>query len=116
MSNIKPSQGRTPLRNRALTLASTLALLSVCTYAAMILGWLAARQIWGDRLWPLAVVNSFPTVFFLPLPVVFVLAAFSRKRAAWVAVCIPALLWLALFGWRYLPRARGPKRPAPNCG
>ena len=104
MSNNKASQRQVHPQNPALTLASILALLLVCAYAAMLLGWLAARLLWGDRLWPLAVANSFPAVFFLPLPVAFVLAAFSRKRAAWVALCIPALLWLALFGWRYLPR------------
>ena len=102
-----PLPSHTPFSTLALTSASALALLLVCVYAALILGWLAARLLWGDRLWPLAVVNSFPAVFFLPLPVAFVLAAFSRKRAAWVALCIPALLWLALFGWRYLPRITG---------
>ena len=105
MSNEKASQRQASSQNPALTLASTLALLLTCAYTATIVGWLAARLLWGDRLWPLAVANSFPAVFFLPLPVAFVLAAFSRKRAAWVAVCIPALLWLALFGWRYLPRS-----------
>jgi vancomycin resistance protein VanJ len=104
VSNKNPSQRQAPPPNPALSLASTLALLLTCAYAAMILGWLAARQLWGDRLWLLAVANSFPAVFFLPLPVAFVLAAFSRKRAAWVAVCVSALLWVALFGWRYLPR------------
>ena len=104
MSNKKPSQRQAPPPNPAFSLASTLALLLTCAYAAMILGWLAARLLWGDRFWPLAVANSFPAVFFLPLPVAFLLAAFSRRRAAWIAVCIPALLWLAFFGWRYLPR------------
>jgi hypothetical protein len=104
MSNKKASQRQAPSQNPALTLASTFALLLICAYAGMILGWLMARLLWGDRLWPLAVANSFPAVFFLPLPMAFVLAAFSRKRAAWVALCIPAFLWLALFGWRYLPR------------
>jgi vancomycin resistance protein VanJ len=104
MSNEKASQRQVSPQNPALALASPFALLLTCAYAATIVGWLAARQLWGDRLWPLAVANSFPVVFFLPLPVAFVLAAFSRKRAAWVAVCIAALLWLALFGWRYLPR------------
>ena len=104
MSNEKASQRQDLPQNPTLTSASTLALLLTCAYAAMILAWLAARLLWGDRLWPLAVANSFPTVLFLPLPVAFVLAAFSRKRAAWSAVCIPVVLWLALFGWRYLPR------------
>ena len=63
-----------------------------------------------------AVGNSFPTVFFLPLPVAFLLAAFARKRAAWVVVCIPALLWLALFGWRYLPRSLQVEAALPRRG
>ena len=106
MSNKKASQRQIASIKPSLNLASTLALLLVCVYTAVILGWLVARLVWGDRLWPLAVANSFPTVFsLLLLPVAFLLAVFSRKRAAWVAVCIPALLWLALFGWRYLPRS-----------
>ena len=110
MSNQNASQRQARSQNPAVILASTLALLLVCAYAAMILGWLAARLLWGDRLWPLAVANSFPALFFLPLPVAFLLAAFSRKRAAWGAVCIAALLWLALFGWRYLPWSCMPKQ------
>lgn len=106
MKNKKAADRRAPSQNPGLasTLASTLALLLICAYAAAIVGWLAARALWGDRLWPLAIANSFPAVFFLPLPLLFVLAAISRKRAAWIIATIPAILWLALFGWRYLPR------------
>jgi vancomycin resistance protein VanJ len=113
MSNKKPSQRQVPPSDPALTLASTLALLLTWVYAAMILGWLAARLLWGDRLWPLAVANSFPAVFFLPLPLMVLFAAVSRKRAAWIAVCIPVVLWLAMFGWRYLPR--GPRAEATGA-
>jgi vancomycin resistance protein VanJ len=89
-------------------------LLVICAYAALILGWLAARQLWGDRLWPLAVANSFPALFFLPLPLMFLLAALSRRRAAWIAVCVPTILWVALFGWRYLPRSPRAEATGPE--
>ena len=94
MSNRKTSQGQTSSQNPALALASTLALLLVCAYAAVLLGWLAARHFGGTGCGPWRRQTVFRRCS-LSLPVAFVLAAFSRKRAAWVAVCIPALLWLA---------------------
>ncbi len=97
----------------------------VWLYAAAIVAWYLARLAWGDRLWVLAVLNSFPAWLFLPAPLMPVLAALTRRRVAWVAAIVPVALWvaaivpvalwvaaivpvalwLALFGWRFLPRA-----------
>lgn len=114
MSRVKASGPTARASNPILSLFSTPVVFLICAYAAMIVGWLVARQLWGDRLWPLAVANSFPALFFLPLPLMFLLAAISRRRAAWIAACIPAILWVALFGWRYLPRSPRAEATGPE--
>jgi vancomycin resistance protein VanJ len=73
-------------------------------YAVMIAGWLAARAIWGDGPVLLAVINSFPTLPFWPVPVALLLAALDRRPVSVVAALIPALIWVVVFGWRFLPR------------
>ena len=76
----------------------------VWCYALAVSGWFLGHLIIGDRLWPWAVLNSFPALLFLPLLMVLALAAVTRRRAVWLAATLPVILWLALFGWRYLPR------------
>ena len=83
-------------------------------YTLFVMGWFLGYLVTGDRFWLWAVLNSFPVLLFLPLPVAFLLAVISRKRAAWFAVCIPVALWLALFGWRYLPRGLQAEATGPE--
>jgi endonuclease/exonuclease/phosphatase (EEP) superfamily protein YafD len=90
-----------------LRVASFLAATLTWVYAAFIAAWLVARLIWGDQLWPVAVLNSFPALLFLPVPLMLALAALSRRRAAWAAALVPLVLWAGLFGWRFLPRVAG---------
>ena len=83
-------------------------------YAAAIAGWLLARAIWGDQLLTLALLNSLPTAPFLLTPVALLLAAIDRRPVSVVAALVPAILWLALFGWRFIPRGPGvvPEQPS----
>ena len=90
-----------------LRVAAVLAAAVTCVYAAFIVAWLAARLVWGDTVWLVAVLDSFPALLFLPVPLMLVLAALSRRRWAWVAALLPLLLWAGLFGWRFLPRVAG---------
>ncbi len=83
---------------------TTVALAVVWGYTAFILAWWLSRWAWGDQVWLLAVLNSFPAWLFMPLPLVMGLAAFSRRRMAWAVASVPFVLWLALFGWRFLPQ------------
>lgn len=76
-------------------------------YAAAIVTWLAARVVWGDGPVLLAALNSFPTAPFVFVPVALVLAAIDRRPIALAAAAVPAVLWLALFGWRFVPRGVG---------
>lgn len=77
--------------------------IAVWAYTAFIFAWWLGRWAWGDRVWLLAVLNSFPACLFAPLPLVVGLAALSRRRMTWAAASAPVLLWLVLFGWRFLP-------------
>jgi endonuclease/exonuclease/phosphatase (EEP) superfamily protein YafD len=52
----------------------------------------------------LAILNSFPAWLFLPAPVMSVLATITRRRATWIAALVPVVLWLVMFGWRFLPK------------
>lgn len=74
-------------------------------YALAIVAWFFGRLAWGDQHWALAALNSFPAWLFLPAPVMPGVAALTRRRIAWAAALVPVVLWLALFGWRFLPRA-----------
>ena len=74
-------------------------------YALAIVAWLVARALWGDRLLALAFLNSFPALPFLLAPAALLLALAVRRPVAWVAALAPILLWLAIFGWRFLPRS-----------
>jgi vancomycin resistance protein VanJ len=79
-------------------------ILALAAYAVFIVGWLVTGRLWGDSRWPLAVLNSFPALMFLPLLPALVAALLLRRRVAWVLVAIPLVAWIALFGWRFLPR------------
>ena len=73
-------------------------------YAAAIVVWLLARAIWGDQLLVLALLNSLPVVPFVLTPVALLLAAIDRRPLSIIAALLPAILWLAFFGWRFIPR------------
>ncbi len=73
-------------------------------YAAAIVVWLLARAVWGDQLLVLALLNSLPTAPFVLTPVALLLAAIDRRPVSIVTALIPAVLWLAFFGWRFIPR------------
>lgn len=65
----------------------------------MALGW------WFDRgsTWALAVSNIFAIYFFLPLLPLLLLAPLLRSRTFWLAIAIPVMLFVALFGRLLLP-------------
>lgn len=92
---------------RGVSLLRFLAAAVAWAYALAVLGWFLGHLILGDRLWPWAVLNSFPALLFLPMPVILALAALARRRAIWLVAALPVILWLVLFGWRFLPRTPG---------
>lgn len=70
----------------------------VLLYAALVTGWAVARRLVGDSFWLLALVNAFAVYLFAPLPLTALLALLARRRAAWVALAIAALLFAGFFG------------------
>lgn len=82
----------------------TIAALSV-GYTLLIAAWLAARALWFDTWWPLALINTFALYLFTPLGLLLPLAALTRWRWLFILTAMPALLFLYFFGGRFLPNA-----------
>ncbi|OQY18917.1 MAG: hypothetical protein B6I35_12355 [Anaerolineaceae bacterium 4572_32.2] len=70
----------------------------VLLYTVAIIGWAIAHKLVGDGFWLLALANGFTIYLFAPLPLAALLAALSRRRATWVALLAPVLLFFNLFG------------------
>jgi endonuclease/exonuclease/phosphatase (EEP) superfamily protein YafD len=94
-----PTTPRPPLFQRIVQVAASAYLLAMLIY-------LLARFTLQDRFWPLALVNSFAFVLFVPLPLLLLLALLARSRRALLALLA---LW---FGPRWLPKTT-PRSGAP---
>ena len=77
----------------------------VLLYAALVTGWAIAHRFVGDGFWLLALVNAFAVYLFAPLPLAMLLALLARRRAAWIALAITALLFVGFFGAEFTPPA-----------
>lgn len=76
-------------------------------YLLLILLYLLLRFTVGDNFWPLALVNSFIFLLFIPLPVLLLLAILTRSRHALLSL-MPVLQLISL--WlipRFLPKSVG---------
>lgn len=73
------------------------------SYALLIAAWLAARALWFDAWWPLALLNTFALYLFMPLALVWPLALLTRWRWLILTTTLPALVFLYFFGGRFLP-------------
>jgi endonuclease/exonuclease/phosphatase (EEP) superfamily protein YafD len=89
-------------------------LVALAAYAVFVVGWLLARGWMGDSQWQVAILNTFPVLVFAPLPLALVVAVLVRRRAGWALVALPLAVWLALFGWRYLPRTAAAEAAGPE--
>lgn len=82
-------------------------------YVLLIAFWLALRAARFDRLWWLALLNTFALALFLPLAVLLPLALWPGRRRLLAALALP----LVAFGWRTRrsssPSRRGWARTAP---
>ena len=78
----------------------------VILYAASVVGWAIARQLVGDGFWLLALVNALAVYLFAPLPLMALLALLARRRAAWAALLVLALLFAGLFDGELTPPLR----------
>lgn len=72
-------------------------------YAGGILSWLVLRTWLGDRVWWLALLNTFVPFLFLPLAVLGPVAALFRWRWVRIGAALPALVFLGLYGSFFCP-------------
>jgi endonuclease/exonuclease/phosphatase (EEP) superfamily protein YafD len=75
----------------------------VLAYAALVAAWAVAHRLVGDGFWLLGLVNAFAIYLFAPLPLAALLALVARRRAAWTALAIAALLLAGFFGGELTP-------------
>jgi len=73
-------------------------------YSAALLGFLALQRTSGEGLWWVRLAADFLPYLFLPLLVLLPLAVLSGSTRAGVVVCVPGLIFLLLYGYRFLPR------------
>jgi endonuclease/exonuclease/phosphatase (EEP) superfamily protein YafD len=65
--------------------------------------WAVARFLFQDRWSWLFLINGLTFYLFVPLLFILPLAIQLRRRAIWLAFAAASLLWLALYGWIFLP-------------
>lgn len=75
----------------------------VLLYAVLVASWAIAHRLVGDGFWLLALVNACAVYLFAPLPLAALWALLVRRRAAWVALAITALLFAGFFGGELTP-------------
>ena len=83
-------------------------------YVALIVLWLSLHAIFLDRIWWLALANSFAIYLFLPLPALILAALWRRRWELTLGLAIPTAAFVALFGALVLPRLGAPPQDAPT--
>lgn len=65
------------------------------SYVLLVAAWLGLRLIWFDRLWWMALLNTFALALFLPLAVLLPLALWRQRWQLLVALALPTALFFA---------------------
>jgi endonuclease/exonuclease/phosphatase (EEP) superfamily protein YafD len=73
-------------------------------YSAIVLLWFVSRLFLGDRFWWLYVINSLALYLFIPLPVMWVLSYFLRKKLLHLLTILITIIGLQSFGLLFLPK------------
>src|SRR5688572_7670691 len=81
-------------------------------YVLLMALWLLLRLIWFDRLWWLALLNTFALALFLPLVLLIPLALWRRRRRLLIGLLLP----LAAFGWHFGDLLLPPRPAQPAAG
>lgn len=77
---------------------------SICIiYSLLIIFWLCLRWLLFDRAWPLALINTTIFYFFLPLPILIVVAIYQRHKGAIIFLLVPLCVFLFFWGALFLP-------------
>jgi endonuclease/exonuclease/phosphatase (EEP) superfamily protein YafD len=67
-------------------------------YLGGLLGWALLRLLFLDRWWWLFGLNTFALYLFAPLPLVLIVAAWTRKRELWAGGALALAVGAGLFG------------------
>ncbi|MDL1897377.1 hypothetical protein FBQ82_14015 [Anaerolineae bacterium CFX7] len=79
-------------------------------YVAAFLVWLTFRVVWFDAHWFLALLDDNALFGFAPLPFLLAYALWQREYALTLALLIPCLAFIKMYGARFWPR-RQARRP-----
>jgi vancomycin resistance protein VanJ len=73
------------------------------SYSAAVGIWFGLRLLVFDQIWWMLMVNSIAVYLFTPLPLLLALALWRRRMRVLLALGLPTLLFLLLFGMQFLP-------------
>jgi endonuclease/exonuclease/phosphatase (EEP) superfamily protein YafD len=66
------------------------------------------RAVLFDRLWPLALLNTVAEYLFVPLPPLLLVSLWQRRRSALMALSVPSVAFIFLFGELLWPPLAAP--------
>src|SRR3972149_6278187 len=73
-------------------------------YLVLLLVWLMAFLLTGDRFVFIALANYLAVYLFFPLPLVLITALLCKQRNLWIGFSLGLLAFLWLWGGSFLPR------------
>src|SRR5687767_3746610 len=76
-------------------------------YLAGLAAWATLYWLVRDATWWLFVVNAVAVYLFVPVPLVFVVAWFSRRKSLLLGGLLAVTVWVYLWGALFLPRPDG---------
>jgi len=80
-------------------------------YLVLLLVWLMAYLLTGDRFTFIALVNYLAVYLFFPLPLVLIVALLCKERNLWIGFSLGLIAFLWLWGGLFVPSL---KRPSPT--
>ena len=77
-------------------------------YVILLVGWFLLYRLRGDTIWWLALVSSFAPLLFVPLLPSLLIVLIQPSFARWIAILIPAFIFLHLYGTLFWPKRLSP--------
>ena len=73
-------------------------------YFTGLFGWLGAYLLTGDHFGYLALVNSLAFYLFFLLPIILLIALYTRRRSVWTGFTLGVVAFAGLWGGAFIPR------------
>jgi endonuclease/exonuclease/phosphatase (EEP) superfamily protein YafD len=83
-------------------------------YFTILFGWLALYLLSGDRFSYLGLMNNFAVSLFFPLPVMALIAIFTRRKELIGGTLLGAAVFVWFWGTLFIPRSNLPKGGNPH--